>query len=150
MNDSIIIFIRRFAELIFTCFIISGFIALLSKMGILVERGHVVFALLIGAVIFFVVNIKMQRNCYYDMGEYHKEYYIINTVAYLLFAAVCYLVYIFCSDEVYTWLFAITKWVRFTVNRIEIYLSALLFHLVGLATVFLSPAGVVTDNFGRR
>ena len=150
LNDNIKIIIRRFAELVITCFIISGFIALLSKMGILVERKYVVVALLIGALMFFLIQVKMLRNCYYDMQQFYREYYLTNTFAYLLFVLVCYLIYFFCADEVYTWLFAITKWVRFTVNRIEIYLSALLFHAVGLACVFLSPAGVITENFDDR
>ena len=142
MSEGIIIFIRRFAEIIFTNFIISGFITLLNKMEILVERGHIISVLLIGAVIFFIVNIRMFRNCYFDMGKFHKEYYIINTGAYLLFAIICTAVYFLGTGEVYTWLFSITKLIRYTVNEIDTHYSALFFHFIGLATVFLSPIGI--------
>lgn len=118
------------------------FITLLNKIEILVERGPVILSLIIGAVIFFAVNVRMLRYCYYDMRNYRMEYYIVNMAAYLLFALVCFAVYFFCNSEVYAWLFVTTKLIRYTVVKVPILYSALFFHFIGLITIFLSPIGM--------
>ena len=139
LRPDIIIFIRRFLELFLTNFIISSLITILYLAEILNTTNSITLALILGTVIFFAINIRMLKFCYYDMRRYTRMYYIVNTAAYLVFAFVGFAIYLSGKNVLYTWLFATTKFVKFTIDGVANPHSALLFHLIGLASVFLTP-----------
>lgn len=150
MNDNIKILIHRLADLFITSLVLSALLTVLNRWGILNERQHLALALIIGSVIFFALNVKMLRGCYFVMSKHPVEYYLLNSLAYLLFAIVSFVVYRIFSEEVYVWFFAVTKFVRFTSNGVETVYSAILFHFLGFISVFFAPAGITTDGFDER
>ena len=66
-------------------------------------------------------------------------YFLINISAYLLFAILSFVVYAF-SNEWFTWMFAITKFVRYSNAALATHYSALLFHLLGILMILFAPA----------
>lgn len=65
-----------------------------------------------------------------------------NITAYIIFAAAGFLTYALGSGNVYTWLFAVTKFARYMNIGITAVCSALIFHIMGLAVVFVATIGM--------
>ncbi|MBQ3038872.1 MAG: hypothetical protein IJD30_06830, partial [Clostridia bacterium] len=68
-----------------------------------------------------------------------KVYYISNTCAYLLFMAANIAVNVFVPDWLDTWLFLITKFMRFTRFEVSAATSFIIFHSIGFFIIFLAP-----------
>ena len=133
--------IRRFLELLVTCAVISTVITLLYAMNLLITDFSLRLALITGVVIFILSNVWMLRQCYFEMKS-NLIYFLVNISAYLLFAAVCLIIYFLCSKYCFTWMFAITKFVRFSTLGFETFHSVLTFHALGLLMVLLAPIGM--------
>ncbi len=141
MRNNITIIIHRFLELFISNLIISSFITILYLIGVLGTRAGVCLALIAGTVVFFFLNVKMLRYYFYDLKKNTRLYYILNITAYLIFAFISFIIYVLGPSELYTWLFAITKLIKFTANGVATHYSALFFHSIGLALIFLIPLG---------
>lgn len=133
--------VRRFFELLVTCSVISAFITLLNVAGVLITKNAVCVAMLAGIIMFVLLNVRMLRQCYFEMRSF-LIYYSVNLTAYFLFAAVCFAVYFLTSNTCFTWLFAITKFVRFSNLELPTLSSAVLFHIIGVIMVIASPLGM--------
>lgn len=104
-------------------------------------QNSMLLFLSLGAALFLYVNVRMMRDCYYDIrgGMY---YFVGNYAAYLIFMAVSLLLYFFGGSGIFTWLFAITKFVRYTGGGVSNLVSTLIFHAVMLLSVLLAPLGM--------
>jgi len=135
------IVIRRFFELLITCAVVSVVITFLHVTDMLVTDNSLCAVLLIGVTVFVFLNVRMLRLCYYEMKS-NSIYLLVNISAYLLFAAICFIVHLFCSKECFTWIFAITKFARYSNFNLETLYSAVLFHIIGICMVMLAPIGM--------
>lgn len=131
---------RRFFELLLTSIILSVTVTWLNTAGILSTKQDLFSGTFIGTAIFVFINIRMLRHCYFDLRS-NPRYYLLNLAAYLLFTALGFVIYNFCPDEIYTWIFAITKFVKY-INNLPTFYSALTFHCIGILTIFLAPLGM--------
>ena len=132
---------KRFFEMLITSGALSTAVTALFIFNALPSRTVYIFACLtFSALAFLVINIGMFRNCYLDM-EGDKTYYLSNYLAYFIFMLAGFLTYEI-SNEAYTWLFAITKFVRFSYLSASKSVSAVIFHAIMLLTVLTSPIGL--------
>ena len=135
------IIIRRFIELLLTCAVISSVMTILNLSEAVEGKTCLFMGLLLGTAVFIFVNVIMLRRCYFDLQSKYR-YYTANIIAYILFVAVSFAVYFLCSNECYAWIFAITKFARYTNAELSTQHSALLFHGIGLLTVIFAPLGM--------
>ena len=142
MNFSITrVIIRRVAEMLLICIIGSVIITSLNIADILYTRENLLFGTFTGIMTFILINLNMLRNCYFDLQN-AKIYYLANITAYLIFTGIWFLIYHFCSNELYTWVFAMTKLGRYTNSGLDDFHAALAFHLLGIITVIFAPIGM--------
>lgn len=98
-------------------------------------------ALIVAPVGFIVWNIVTLRVCY--EGRHARDsYYIINLCAYAIFALVSAGVYFFFHTDVYTWLFVITRFARYSNLDISSPVAIGLFHIILILSIFLAPSGM--------
>ena len=133
--------IRRFFEMLITCGILSAVAVTLNITGIFETRITVFFVSFIGAVLFFCFNTSMLRNCYFDLKD-RKLYFIANYISYALFGICTVVVYLCFSSAVYGWIFAITKFLKYTTLSFSTVGSAVFFHLLGGLMILLAPMGM--------
>ncbi len=133
--------IRRFFELLITNFLISLLIIIANVGEILATKAELSKGLLIGTALFLFINVRMLRNCYFDL-EGKSGYYLSNAIAYLLFALLSIFLYFFTTDEIYTWLFALTKFIRYTNFQVSTFISVCTFHIIGIFLIFIAPLGM--------
>ncbi|MBQ8764908.1 MAG: hypothetical protein IJZ12_03185 [Clostridia bacterium] len=133
---------RRFMEIAGSCVLLSAVISFLCKCNALPDgSGELVIGLYIATAIFIVINIWMMRGCYYELKD-TKVYFIVNYSAYIVFGLITILAYKLFSAEVYTWLFAITKFARYTNLYLPTVYSAAIFHAIMVIGIFLAPIGM--------
>ena len=140
-NIALKIIVRRFLELFCVNAAISAILTVLNVFKVLARQNTLLFGIAVGIVIFAVINSIMLRHCYFDLRN-NFLYFTTNIAAYALFALLNALVYLLFSTEVYTWLFAVTKFFKYTSLALSAPLSAAVFHLIGFAVVFLAPIGM--------
>lgn len=135
------VIIRRTMELFFASGVISVALTIMNLGGFLADQGSLILGMLVGTAVFVKVNFNMLRDCYFDLVN-NTLYYITNITAYLIFAAGGYAVYFLGSQKVYTWLFAVTKLLKYTNLDMAVPYSAAVFHCIGIAAVFAAPIGM--------
>lgn len=135
------VILRRFIEISGFCSLFSICLALMSKSTHSMVVGLVPIGMIILTILYVLLNVNMLRRCYYDiMGII--DYYTGNIIAYLVFATINIIMCVLCSDVVYTWIFAITKFARYFGENISKMESALLFHLIMLMVILVAPFGM--------
>ena len=112
---------------------------ILNIAGLVVERVGVVFMISAFVLAFTIFNFKNLRKCYFDIRN-KKLFFMLNFLSNIIFACVNFVVLIFAKNEVYTWLFSITKGLKFL--DIDVIYSILLFHFVQLICIIVSPIGM--------
>lgn len=134
--------LRRFGELMVKSFLCSSIItAAFDTLELFPSEKPVMLTFLCaGALVFFIINIVKLRYCYYDLKG-QKEYYAANFIAYFLFM-LAGLITISINNFAYTWVFGITKFLRFTESGPPKYLSAAIFHAVMLLAIVCAPVGM--------
>lgn len=136
---------RRLAELLIAGAICSVIPALIQLSDDSFFSELVSYALL-GCVILFVgYNIKCLRESYYAFRGKIK-YYKGNYIAYAIYALIGILVYECFGETVYTFLFSITKVVKYFGVVNSTLLSAMIFHLIMCGVIIAAPAGVRRKN----
>ena len=88
---------------------------------------------------FTIFNFHNLRNCYFDLRN-KKLFFMLNFLSYAIFAGVNFLVLMFADNVVYTWLFSITKGLKFL--YIDLIYSVLFFHFIQLACILVSTIGM--------
>ncbi|MBQ8391090.1 MAG: hypothetical protein IJX50_00920 [Clostridia bacterium] len=133
---------KRFMEITGSCVLLSAVISFLCKINALPDGSReLVIGLYIAAALFVAVNIWMMRACYYVLRN-TKVYFLVNYGAYLVFGLVTALTYKLFSAETYTWLFAVTKFARYTNLYLPTVYSAVIFHTIMGIAIFLAPIGM--------
>lgn len=133
--------IRRFFELLLTNAMISIVITYLHVGEVLVTKASLFAALLAGITVFIFINVRMLRQCFFELRS-NSLYFLINISAYAAFVAVSLAVFCFGSKECFTWIFAIAKFARFSYANLANRYSFLLFHIIGILMIFLAPVGM--------
>ena len=133
--------LRRFGELMVKSFLCSSIITAAFEFDLFPSEKPVMLTFLCtGALVFFIINIVKLRCCYYDLKG-KKEYYVANFIAYFFFM-LAGLITIYINNFAYTWVFGITKFLRFTEAGLPKYLSAAIFHAVMLLAIVCAPVGM--------
>ncbi len=135
------VIIRRFIELLVSCALFSVIAVFLNIIGLFTTKTAVFTLAFLGAVCWFSLNVFMLRHCYFDLCD-RKIYYISNFVAYIIFGICTVIVYLCFSNSVYGWIFAITKFFKYTNLSLSTVRSAALFHFLGGLMIWLSPIGM--------
>lgn len=130
---------RRVAELLLPSIVLSFLITILNIAGLVVQRTGVVLMISAFALAFTIFNFKNLRKCYFDIRN-KKLFFMLNFLSNIIFACVNFAVLIFAKNEVYTWLFSITKGLKFL--DVDVIYSILLFHFVQLICIIVSPIGM--------
>ena len=134
--------VRRVIHLVFGCVVISSLIALLCVTGILPDgSGKLLAGMCAGVILYIVFNVKMMRRTFFLVRK--KSFYcVVNFGAYFVFGFVNILVYKFCSGYIFAWLFAITKFLRYTNLSLNIPASVCVFHLILVIAALCAPIGM--------
>lgn len=130
---------RRLAELFLMCFLFSAMITLINMSGLVIKRYHVVIMILAFVALFTFFNFRNLRKCYFDLHD-KKLFFGLNFLSHAIFAIVNAAMFVFASDEVYTWLFAITKCLAFA--KVNIVYSILIFHVIEIICIITAPIGM--------
>lgn len=133
--------IRRFFELLFINIGISVILALLNIIGFLNSQQILLTGVLVGMVLYIAINIKLMRNCFFDLRS-NLLHYSSNFAAYILFAALNLNLCNAQTGTLYTWLFAVTKILVYTHFNVSAFTSAIFFHTVMMIMVLLAPIGM--------
>lgn len=133
---------KRFMEITGSCVLLSVIISFLCKINALPDGSReLVIGLYIAAALFAVANIWMMRACYYVLKN-TKRYFLVNYSAYFVFGLVTVIAYKLFSAEAFTWLFAITKFARYTNLYLSTVYSAALFHIIMGIAIPIAPVGM--------
>ena len=139
---SIHIIFRRTTEMLMGSILLSVLVCLMCITGVLpIDSARRDVALIIVPVIYIILNIRMLRKAYWDLGN-RGAYYIINLCAHALFALVSLSTLAFCPRETYSWLFIVTGFMRFSRIGISACISITLFHILAVSSIFLAPLGM--------
>ena len=132
------VIIRRFLELIITCALISAIAVTINVYCGIGSRIAVFFIAFLGALLWMVLNVIMLRHCYFDLRS-KMEYYISNYIAYAIFGMCTVIVYLRFSPAVYGWIFAITKFLKYTTLNVSTVISTAFFHLLAGLMILIVP-----------
>ena len=133
---------KRFLEIAGSCVLLSVIISFLCKISALPDGSReLVIGLYIATALFVAINIWMMRGCYYVLRN-TKQYFFVNYSAYFVFGLLPVLAYKLLSSEAYTWLFAITKFARYTNLYLPTVYSATIFHIAMGIAIPLAPIGM--------
>lgn len=135
------IIIQRFFELMITCAGISAAITFLHTCNIITSESQLGICLLFGLAVFIFINVRMLRQCYFELRS-NGTYFLVNMSAYLLFTGTAFAVYCLGSKECFTWLFAVTKFAKYSNLNIDNLTSLLVFHIIGLSMMIFAPIGL--------
>lgn len=135
------IIIQRVLELIVLCIAISAIITVLNVIGITKTEILLPRSLLIGTIVFAGINTYLSRECFYHVNN-PSRYLKSNISAYFIFAFVNIVSLFLLSQRAYTWLFAITKFIRFAYADASVLVSACSFHLLMLLIIAFAPIGM--------
>lgn len=140
-NITFRIIVRRFLELFFVNAAISAILTILNIGKVLARKDTLLLGMFVGIAVFVIMNFRMLRRCYFDLKN-RFLYYTANIAAYFLFALLSAFVYLVFSSKIYTWLFAVTKFLKYTKIALSVPYSAAIFHLIGFSVIFIAPIGM--------
>ena len=133
--------LQRFLELLFTNTLISVFVSFLNFADIIETESGVGIWLVIGFVLFLYINIRLLRQCYFELKN-KFVYYFVNLLAYFLFMVVSFGIYYCFSMEIFSLFFAIFKILKYSRMATGVLCSLVIGHSIGFLCVFLSPLGM--------
>ncbi len=133
---------RRTMHLVWGCVALSSLVTFLYESGFM-PRGKESFLveLCIGVVFYIAFNIKMMRKIYFLVRK-KAIYYVINFGAYFVFVLINMLAYAICSNYIFAWLFAITKFIRYTNLGLTRPESICVFHMIMAIAILCAPIGM--------
>ena len=135
------IIVRRFLEMFITCVLISIIAVVFNITGLVATITSVFILDLLGALCWFVLNFYMLRNCYFELRD-KKSFYVLNYLAYAIFGICTVVIYRCFSSSVYGWIFAITKFLKYTNLGISTVEATAVFHLLAGVMILLAPIGM--------
>ena len=134
--------VRRVIHLVLGCVVISSLIAILCITGIFPDgSGILLGGMSAGVVLYIFFNVKMMRRVFFLVRK-RRLYYVINFGAYFVFGLINLCVYKLCSNYVFAWLFAITKFLRYTNLSLSIPSAVTVFHFIMTLAALCAPVGM--------
>ena len=128
----------RFGELLRSCAALSATAAgIFCLKNFITSVGNCTLVLGFMCLVFFAVNVRLMRRCFFELQS-RLRFYLVNLIAYILFAAVGFGVYRHFGSTAYTWGFGITKIIAIANGYgVSTLRSAVIFHAVmAVVTVF--------------
>ncbi len=127
----------RFCEISLVTMVLS-IVATFTSLHLAKNDATIYIILLIGVIFFSLLQIFMLRKCRYDILNI-RYYFLVNIMAYILSVGVHILLYNKLSNEIYTWLFSLTKFAIYSGKNIPFLTSNCIFYGIILAlTLILS------------
>ena len=133
---------QRVVEMLLGCILPSVLICALCVSGPMpvgsIQRDITLF---FAPIAFIVWNFRTLRRCYKAFaGEI--IYYHGNICAYGIFAILNLLAYFILPTDGYTWIFVITRFLRYSSIGITSQTGIMLFNLLLFASIFFAPIGL--------
>lgn len=135
------VIIRRTLELLISNAIISLFLTMFNIFGVLETQTQLGFASLLGVSVFLLVNVKLSRDCYFDLRS-NYNYYFSNILSYLIFVLIGIFVYMLFPSYIFTCFFSIIKVAKYSRFIVSTFLSMLFFHTIGFLCILFAPIGM--------
>ena len=143
-----LITIKRYFELLASSAIISSIIALLNLVGFFRSSSQLAMILTLGVVIFTYANYRMQRQSGIDIAG-KPLYFLVNGVAYMLFIITSFATLWF-SNIIFTFLFAISKFLRYSNFNLSVIASYGIFHILGIFNMIIAQIGTSNPRIYYR
>ena len=133
------IILRRFSELLIPQIVLSVIITFVSANEYITNTHSSVGTIMtLFLVLYLFYNLYLLRGCAEDLDI--VEYYVYNSAAYVLFAGVNVAFFYFAgSNNLYTWLFSITKTISILFQQMKTVTSIKIFHGLIIALIFIAP-----------
>ena len=132
---------KRFFELLLINTILSAVVTALNFTGFIKTQDLIFISTSLGVFLSMFINIQFMRKYYYDLAS-KMTYYPSNYIAHLLFLAVNLAVGAIFDNNVYAWLFSITKFARFSHLEWGSLTSAILFNCLMILSIHIAPVGM--------
>lgn len=143
-----LITVKRYFELFITSTIISTIISLLNLVGFFRSSSQLAIILTLGVVIFIYANYRMQRQSGIDIvGK--RLYFLVNGISYMVFILTSFAALWF-NNFVFTFLFAITKFLRYSNFNLSVIASFGIFHIIGLFNMIIAQIGTSNPRIYYR
>ncbi len=137
-TDLIRIIVFRVLELLIPLIAFSAVGTWLSVFRFITTQKAILLILIVLNVPYFMVVARRSKSLFYALRN-KKVYLIINAVCVVLVAAIIYAVRYFASNEIFVWMFALTKLVYFLPFDIPLLISAAVFLVTLSIVIYLSP-----------
>ena len=112
-------------------------------------QAGLVISMSLGVIIYVIINVLLLRECFLYLESRHA-YFKVNLIAYLAFALVSLITYLFGGNMAYTWLFSITKFIAYSAQDITSVTSLIVFHFIMLLTIIAAPWDMYLDRYLNR
>lgn len=145
---------RRFLEMFIINFFLSALIFGLYRMGVIPSTMTGCFMSLgFGAIVFWIVNTILLRRCRFVLPD-RETYLKANYIAFGAFVLFSFIFLVLVDSETYTWLFAITKFLKYSNMQLgasfmfgneamtETFFASLIFHLITAIVIWAAPVGM--------
>ncbi|MBQ3426235.1 MAG: hypothetical protein IJH37_03705 [Clostridia bacterium] len=139
---------RRFVEMLLWMVILSALIFGLYKAEVIMPTTTGCFvSLMIGAILFWLQNFRWLCRCRVSVPS-RRIYLIVNYVPYAVIMIISYIILAFYDSQVYTWLFSITKFLKygevlsFDTGTATTVISSFVFHLITLLLIWFAPYSI--------
>ena len=140
--------VRRFIEMLLLEIALSALAFGLFKGGIIAPTyTGCFFSLMSGAALYWFQNFRWLCRCRLSVPS-QSIYLIANYVPYALIMLISFFVLAVCDSETYTWLFAITKFwkytaaLSFTSGTLSTLISAIAFHIFTMLIIWFAPYSI--------
>ena len=106
-----------------------------------------------GAIVFWVVNTILLRRCRFALPD-RKTYLTANYIAFGAFVLFSLIFLVLVDSETYTWLFAITKFLKYSNIQLgasfmfgdeamtDTFFASMIFHAITAFVIWAAPAGM--------
>ena len=145
---------RRFLEMFIINVFLSALIFGMYKMNVIPSTMAGCFLSLgFGAIVFWVVNIIQLRRCRFALPD-RKTYLTANYIAFGAFVLFSLIFLVLVDSETYTWLFAITKFLKYSNMQLgasfmfgdeamtETFFASMIFHAITAFVIWAAPVGM--------
>lgn len=137
--------LQRFFEMLVPCALLSAVGTIVYVAGFVPTKISLMILLTAELLLFGVVHFIMLRQCYVALAD-NKMYFKINLMAYGVFLLVSLALFFMFDNEgrnyPYTWLFAITKFLRHSPISLSNLMSAGIFHGIMILLICTAPQGM--------
>ena len=148
MNSILFASGRRFVEMLLWMVMLSALIFGLYNAGVISSTATGCFiSLMLGAIAFWSQNYRWLCRCRMSVPD-RRIYLIVNYVPYAVIMIISFIVLASFESEVYTWLFAITKFWKYTAalsfddGTVTTAISAGIFHAFTLVLIWFAPYNI--------